>query len=421
MSIGFIIALTLAIYAIIVRPENYLFILVPGSVLSIFAILYLFILKYTNIKFVGNLSSVLNVLFMAFVIANIKPDIPVLYKYMGGFYTIIGIFSISVLFATPRVVILNALIVLATILRVFLYTLHNVPDMRPLAINAFVNYTAGFLVLSIFLYLTQNFTQRTIDRAQAETKKNQEQNKFLIGLLENIETSSQETLKTSELLTETSVKLSQSAAEEAATTEEISSSIEEILSSVKSNTEKSEYTNEITSHAAHEMEKNKELILDTLAAVNDISKKILEISEIADKTDILSINAAIEAARAGEYGQGFAVVAQEIRKLADKTQNLAKEINAISQRNIEMSQKASDQLEQVIPDIVKSADLIKNIALASREQDKSIETISNAILQLSNTANETAATSEELSASAEELLAQAKKLKGLASSFTSTD
>ena len=151
-------------------------------------------------------------------------------------------------------------------------------------------------------------------------------------------------------------------------------------------------------------------------AVNDISNKITEISEIANKTDILSINAAIEAARAGESGKGFAVVAQEIRKLSDRTQKLASDITKLSINNITLSKKASNLLELIIPEIIKSAEMIQNIALASKEQESNIESINNSILQLSTSTNENSASAEELSAASEQLLAHAKKLKDLSTS-----
>ena len=165
------------------------------------------------------------------------------------------------------------------------------------------------------------------------------------------------------------------------------------------------------------MLQNKDMILQTLDSVNKISNKISIISEIADKTDILSINAAIEAARAGDAGKGFAVVAQEIRKLADITQIAAKEIGELSKTNQNISQISSKQLEKVIPEIIRSAELVNDIVVGSKEQQSSIESINNAILQLTESTNENSASAEEMSASAEELSAQAEQLKELISVF----
>ncbi len=416
---GALIALTTVIWGLIAKTENYLFVVIPWIAFVFIAFSYLFLLKYTNIKLTGNISSLVNVLVIAFTVNIINPDIPILYKYLGGFYTIMGLYVGNVLFATTSITIIDTLIILATTTRILIYTLHHHPDLKNMAISGYVNHTVQLALATLFIILTQRFTKKSIEQSEKMAKRNQDQNKLLLSILENVDTGANEFFKTSELLSETAQKIAQNATEQAATTEEISSSMEEMLASVQSNTEKALYTSQATSEAAIKMKQNKDLIINTLKAVNDISLKILEISEIADKTDILSINAAIEAARAGESGKGFAVVAQEIRKLADRTQKLSLEISELSQKNIQMSQTASDELEKIIPEIIKSAELVNNITVASKEQEKSIESINNAILQLSNTTNENSASAEELSASAEELLTQAQRLKELSSSFKS--
>jgi len=222
---------------------------------------------------------------------------------------------------------------------------------------------------------------------------------------------------TSESLLSASVNLAQNTNEQSATTEEISSSMEEMTATVEANTNKSKDTSKISTDAALQIEKNKELIIQTLKSVSEISEKITMISEIAEKTDILSINAAIEAARAGETGKGFAVVAQEIRKLADNTQIAAKEIEELSKNNRTISEISSKQLEKIIPQITTSAKMVNNIVVANQEQEQSINAINNAILQLTETTNDNSATAEEMSASAEELSVQAEQLKKLISVF----
>ncbi|MBN2890665.1 MAG: HAMP domain-containing protein [Bacteroidales bacterium] len=237
------------------------------------------------------------------------------------------------------------------------------------------------------------------------------------SIIINIKETSTAVLGASSQLSSTAIQIAQNANEQSATTEEISSSMGEMLVTVQSNTQKAEKTGEISSKSAEEIENNNHTFLEAINSVFEISKKIAVISEIASKTDILSINAAIEAAQAGDAGKGFAVVAQEIRKLADNSRVAAKEIEKISLSSQNISKEAGEKLNKIIPEIIKSAQLVENIIVANREQSTSIEAINNAILQLVEITNENSAASEEMSASTEELEAQAEQLKEIISIF----
>ena len=239
-------------------------------------------------------------------------------------------------------------------------------------------------------------------------------------LVLQIKTNSQGLADASNQLSSISQEMSQSSNEQASTTEEISSSMEQMLATISSNVEKADNTSKISSKSAKKMEQSKELIIQTLNSVSEISEKIKIISTIADKTDVLSINAAIEAARAGEAGKGFAVVAQEIRKLADRTSLASEEIGELSKSNKNMSQVTSHQIGKVIPEILESAKLVNNIVTASKEQLTGVEGINNSIQQLMDITNQNSASSEEMSASAEQLSAQAEQLKEIIAMFKVT-
>ena len=165
------------------------------------------------------------------------------------------------------------------------------------------------------------------------------------------------------------------------------------------------------------MKKSNEIFIKAIDSVSEISNKIAIITEIADKTDILSINAAIEAAKAGEVGKGFAVVAQEIRKLADRTKMASDDINELSKGGQEISKIAEKKLAKTIPEIIKSAEHVNSIVTASREQRSGIEAINNSIQQLTEITNQNSASSEEMSASAEQLSTQSEQLRNLISIF----
>lgn len=169
------------------------------------------------------------------------------------------------------------------------------------------------------------------------------------------------------------------------------------------------------------MEESNAIFQQTIQAVTEISDKISIIIEIANKTDILSINAAIEAARAGEVGKGFAVVSNEIRKLADTTKNASNEITNLSLSGKSVSEQAKGKIETLLPEIIKNVALVETIKEATKEQLTNIEAINNAMLQLSNSTNQNSAAAEQMSASSEQLLAQAEELKNIVSIFKLKD
>ncbi len=214
-----------------------------------------------------------------------------------------------------------------------------------------------------------------------------------------------------------SQRISERANEQASTTEEIASSIEQMKETVNSNNKKAENTGRISSKAADETENSNKILQQTIKSVSEINEKITIISEIAGKTDILSINAAIEAANAGEKGKGFAVVANEIRKLADKTKNASKEINILSEKGQAISKIAEKNLTKLIPEIIKSAELVNDIISSGKEQQTGIEAINISIQQLNEITNENSASAEEMSASTEKLLEQSEELKKMISIF----
>ncbi len=204
-------------------------------------------------------------------------------------------------------------------------------------------------------------------------------------------------------LSSASQDISSRANEQAATTEEVATSMEEMLAMINSNSQNAEMTGKSSTKSANEMKQSNEIFVQTIKSVSEISEKITIISEIANKTDILSINAAIEAARAGETGKGFSVVANEIRKLADKTKIASDEITKLSQNGQNISKVAGKKLETVIPEIIKSAELVNNIVSAGKEQQSGVENINISVQQLTEITNENSASAEELSAQAEQL------------------
>jgi len=218
-------------------------------------------------------------------------------------------------------------------------------------------------------------------------------------------------------MSSTALQLAQGANEQAAASEEVSASIEEMSSSIQQNSDNAAQTEMIAKDAAEGIGHVSDATKKSVNAIKDIAARITIINDIAEKTDILAINAAIEAARAGEHGKGFAVVAAEVRKLAEITQKAAREINELSRTNLNITEEASVLMQGVIPNIKKTAQLVQEISAASSEQSSGSMQIAKAIEQLSQVTQQNSAAAEEMSTGSEELMSQAEILKDAISFF----
>ncbi len=233
--------------------------------------------------------------------------------------------------------------------------------------------------------------------------------------------SAQSLASASEEVSATAQSLSQSASEQAAGVEETSASLEQMTASIAQNTENARVTDGMAAKAAAEAAEGGEAVKATVVAMKQIAKQIGIIDDIAYQTNLLALNAAIEAARAGEHGKGFAVVAAEVRKLAERSQVAAQEIGEVASNSVELAERAGNLLDQMVPNIRKTSDLVQEITAASEEQSAGVGQINAAVGQMSQTTQQNASSSEELAATAEEMSGQAEQLQQAMSFFRIAD
>ena len=215
--------------------------------------------------------------------------------------------------------------------------------------------------------------------------------------------------------------MSAGTSEQAASVEETTSSLEEMTASITANAENSRQMELIATRGALDAEKAGQAVLETVEQMKTIAEKITIVQEIAYQTNLLSLNAAIEAARAGEHGKGFAVVASEVRRLAERSQAAAKEISALASTSVKVAERSGQLLDDLVPSIRKTAELVQEVTATSSEQASGVAQINQAMGQVDQATQRNAAEAEELSSTAEEMTSQAAALQALMSFFTLAD
>jgi methyl-accepting chemotaxis protein/methyl-accepting chemotaxis protein-1 (serine sensor receptor) len=223
--------------------------------------------------------------------------------------------------------------------------------------------------------------------------------------------------------------LAQGSSQQAASLEETAASSEQISSQAARNSENSGAAAGLMTNSQQKIELANQSLAQMMDSMNEInaqsekiSKIIKVIDEIAFQTNILALNAAVEAARAGEAGMGFAVVAEEVRNLAQRCAQAAKDTAELIEGSVSRSNDGKSKVDQVAHAIglvteeaAKAKALVDEVHLGSREQSQGIEQIGKAIVQMEQVTQGTAASAEEGASAAEELNAQSETLKGIVS------
>ncbi|ONN67568.1 methyl-accepting chemotaxis protein [Herbaspirillum sp. VT-16-41] len=218
--------------------------------------------------------------------------------------------------------------------------------------------------------------------------------------------------------------LSSRTEQQAGALEETASAMEELTSTVRQNSDNARQANQLAVSASEIAQSGGQVVgkvVDTMGAINESSRKIVDIIGVIDgiafQTNILALNAAVEAARAGEQGRGFAVVASEVRSLAQRSAAAAHEIKGLIDDSVtkvdtgsKLVHEAGQTMNEVVASVKRVSDIVAEITAAGAEQSQGIEQINNAVVQMDENTQQNAALVEQAAAAAKALQEQATRL-----------
>ena len=280
--------------------------------------------------------------------------------------------------------------------------------------------------------LTTNIQVSSHDEVGMLLSALKDMNENLLKTVSEVRSGTDTIVTASQQIAAGNLDLSARTEQQASSLEETASSMEELTSTVRQNADNARQANTLAQNASGMATRGGKVVsqvVETMASINESSKKIADIIAVIDgiafQTNILALNAAVEAARAGEQGRGFAVVASEVRNLAQRSAAAAKEIRGLITDSVakvetggQLVGEAGATMQEIVQGISRVTDIMSEIASASAEQTLGIEQINAAITQMDDVTQQNAALVEEAAAAATSLEDQAASLARLVSTFT---
>jgi len=246
-----------------------------------------------------------------------------------------------------------------------------------------------------------------------------------------VSTSADQVASAAEQISSGSQSLAQGTSEQASTLEEVASSLQELSSMAGQSASNAREAKGLSDSARHgtddgvaSMQRLSEAVEKIKVSSDETAKIVKTIDEIAFQTNLLALNAAVEAARAGDAGKGFAVVAEEVRNLAMRSAEAAKDTARLIEENVTnaeggvtLNSEVMSHLEEIQKQVSQVSEVMDEIAAGAEQQSQGVEQINTAVEQMNQVTQQTAANAEESSSASEELTAQAEELRHLVGAY----
>lgn len=211
--------------------------------------------------------------------------------------------------------------------------------------------------------------------------------------------------------------LSESTARDAERVERTVSTLDDVRASAARSAEDSVVMEQVTLRAAREAVEVGAAVREMAAALQTIIRRTAIVAELASETSLLSLNASIEAARAADHGRGFAVIAQEVRELAERSEHAAREIGKVAESSEQIAQRSDALLSALAPSMQQSTSLVQRVAAASTLQGTEIDQVTGSMNDVDSTAQRNAGAAQQLAATAGEMAGAAQQLQAMLSRF----
>ncbi len=294
----------------------------------------------------------------------------------------------------------------------YTYT-YYLPLMAEIMKVSLIMAIASFFLIYAMSIILASHGNKSLAKSEYEAEMNNRQLEKINKILSSVKEVSEELYEKSEQINRISEVLNEGANSELRSIDDISSSIEQLALSTSQNAEKSRQAKSISQSNADKADDLSNAVASTLEAIKEVVQKISIIEDIAFQTNMLSLNASIEAARAGQAGNGFTVVAGEVKKLSEKSQIAAQSINLISKKSISTAENSSNLINIIIEKILESANIMQEISIGADEQNFNIDQVNSSMAMVSTVSRKNTQTAEELGSYSEQLTGLASDLNNL--------